>query len=302
MAEALAYLNGRRLPAAQAALPIFDAGLVLGATVSELTRTFNGVPFRLDDHLDRLFRGLDYVGIEIAQGQQDLRDIALELAAHNYPLVAAGSDLGIIHFVTPGPYPTYMPAESMREPTVCVHTFPLPCARWARRVQEGAKLVTTSVRDVPAACVARSVKQRSRLHYHLADQAARRQDPEALALLQDEEGFVTETATANLLIVKAGGLVSPRRERILPGISRDTALKLAGQLGLQTLEADLTVADVCEAEEAFLSSTPFCLMPVVSLNGVPIGSGRPGAVYERLLQAWSEQVGVDIAAQIQQAQ
>lgn len=297
MAEEMVYLNGNKAPAARAALPIFDAGLVLGVTVTEQTRTFRRQPYRLDDHLDRLRAGLETLGIVIEQDRNTLRDAALELIGHNGRLLKPDDELGVCHFVTPGPYPTFAPADARSGPTVCVHTYRLPVERWTGKMKAGCKLVTTSVRDVPGACVPRGVKQRSRLHYFLADQEARRIDAEASALLLDADGHVTETSTANLLIVKKGRLLSPRGDMILRGISRDSVLRLARRQNFEVEERDLTVADVQSADEAFLTSTPFCMMPVAALNGHPIGTGaRP--VHEKLLRSWSDEVGVDIARQI----
>src|SRR5262245_33262924 len=105
----LAYLNGRFLPAEEARLAVYDAGVVQGATVSELTRTFQLLPFRLDHHLARLFRSLEYAGIDAGISPEELKSIAAHLIEHNGRTLPAGDDLGIIHFVTAGEYSTYAP-------------------------------------------------------------------------------------------------------------------------------------------------------------------------------------------------
>ena len=78
-------------------------------------------------------------------------------------------------------------------------------------------------------------------------------------------------------------------------------MELAGQLGIGFRERDLQVYDVMNADEAFLTSTPYCMMPVTRINGTPIGDGRPGPMFHRLMQAWSEAVGLDIAGQMETA-
>jgi branched-chain amino acid aminotransferase len=85
---------------------------------------------------------------------------------------------------------------------------------------------------------------------------------------------------------------------ILPGISRATVIELAGKLGIAFVERDVQVYNVINADEAFTASTPYCLLPVTRINGVPIGDGRPGPVFRRLLAAWSEAVGLDIEKQV----
>ncbi len=303
MTEPLVFLNGQMVPASQAHLAIFDAGIVLGATVTEMTRTFHRRPWRLDQHLDRLFRSLRYTRMDIGLSKEQLAGISRELVAHNATLLGEGDELGLIHFVTAGEYPTYagMAGRAARTtPTVCAHTFPMPFELWAKKMQTGSHLVTPSIRHVPPQCYDPKMKYRSRMHYYLADQEARLVDPEASALLLDLAGNVTETSGANFLIVEGGTLVSPTTVNTLPGISRAMVIELAGKLGIPFVERDLQVFNVINADEAFTASTPYCLMPVTKINGVSIADGRPGPMVRRLLAAWNEEVGLDIEGQIQE--
>ncbi len=164
-------------------------------------------------------------------------------------------------------------------------------------------MVTTDVEQVSPRCWPPSLKCRSRMHYYLADRQAAARDPQARALLLDAQGFVTEASTANLLIYRAGeGLAWPPTKKVLPGISLAVVAELARRLGIPYGERDLTTDDVASAAEVFLSSTPFCLLPVTRLNGRPIGGGRPGELFARLIAAWSEMVGLDIVAQAERYQ
>lgn len=298
------HLNGRLLPAAQARLAISDAGLVQGATVTEMMRTFHRRPWRLEDHLERLFQSLEYVHIDCGLSRERMAAIAEEIVAHNGALLDEGEELGIIHFVTAGEYATYAGMAGGQKthagPTVCVHTFPLPFERWADKMEKGAHLIVPTVRQVPAECWSPQIKCRSRMHYFLADQEVRHQDPEAAALLLDLAGNVTETSTANFLIVRDGAIVSPRRDRILPGISLAMLIELAGKQGIPFEERDFSIDAALTADEALTTSTPYCLMPVTRINGTVIGDGRPGPVFRRLLAAWSGEVGLDVGRQIQE--
>jgi branched-subunit amino acid aminotransferase/4-amino-4-deoxychorismate lyase len=299
--EPLVYLNGAMVPASQAHLAIYDAGVVLGATVTEMTRTFHRRPWRLGEHLDRLFRSLRYTRMNIGLSKEQLAGISQEVVEHNARLLDGGGELGLIQFVTAGEYPTYAgmagrPARTT--PTVCVHTFPLPFELWARKMQTGAHLVTPSIRHVPPQCYDPKMKYRSRMHYYLADQEARLVDPDASALLLDLAGNVTETSGANFFIVERGTIVSPTTTNTLPGVSRAMVLSLAEKLGIPFEERDFQVYNVVNAEEAFITSTPYCLMPVTKINGLPIGDGKPGGIFRLLLAAWSAEVGLDIEKQI----
>jgi len=301
MAEPLVYLNGRMIPASQAHLAIYDAGIVLGATVTEMTRTFRHQLYRLEDHVNRLFRSLRYVRLDIGMSPAQLAETSRELVAKNAALLGDNDELGLIHFVTAGEYPIYAgsaAATARTTPTVCAHTFPLPWELWAEKMQSGLHVVTPSIRHVPPQCYDPKMKYRSRMHYFLADQEARLVDPDAAALLLDLDGNVTETSGANFLIVERGTIVSPTVRNTLPGISRATVIELAAELEIPFAERDIQVHSVINADEAFTASTPYCLMPVTKINGVAIGSGTPGPIFRRLLAAWSKRVGLEIERQL----
>src|SRR5205085_12131861 len=202
--------------------------------------------------------------------KEQLADVSRELVAHNARLLGDGDELGLIHFVTAGEFPTYagMAGRAARTtPTVCAHTFPMPFELWAKKMQTGTHLVTPSIRHVPPQCYDPKMKYRSRMHYYLGDHEARLVDPEAAALLLDLDGNVTETSGANFLIVERGVIVSPTTRNILPGISRAMVIELTGKMGVAFAERDIQVYNVMNADEAFLTSTPYCLMPVTRING-----------------------------------
>jgi branched-subunit amino acid aminotransferase/4-amino-4-deoxychorismate lyase len=136
------------------------------------------------------------------------------------------------------------------------------------------------------------------MHYYLADRQVSAKEPGARALLLDEDGLVTETSSANVLVFEPSrGLISPPLEKVLHGISLAVVEELARGQGVRTVYEDLSPEEASVAEEVMLASTPWCLLPVVRLDGRPIGSGGPGAMFGRLLEAWSELVGLDIAGQ-----
>lgn len=297
MDEPIAFLNGRFVPQSHLAVPVNDTGFVMGTTVAEQLRTFGGVLFRVQDHLDRLAQSLWLLGIEPGIGMDRLAHAARELAAHNHRLLAPGDDLGVSVFVTPGPYGTYAGSDSAG-PLVCIHSYPLPFRLWAAKYRSGQALAVTDVRQVPRQCWSPELKCRSRMHYYLADREAATRRPGARALLLDEDGFVTEASTANVLIYRrAEGLLSPPREKVLRGISLSVIAELAKGEGIAFLCRDFRPEHVAAADEVLLTSSPFCILPVTQFNGQPIADGEPGAVYRRLLAAWNELVGIDIAGQ-----
>lgn len=297
MNEPVAYWNGEWVPASAARVHVTDAGFVLGTTVAEQVRTFGGLLFRLDDHLERLMHSLAFLGLEPQIRRDQLARLGEEIVQQNYRLLSPGDDLGLSIVVTPGGYPTFGDL-GLAKPTLCLHTYPLPFSFWADKYRTGQRLVTTDVQQVPEKCWPPGLKCRSRMHYFLADRQARNRDPEARALLLDAEGFVTEASTANILMyTEDEGLVSPPSNKILPGISLATATQLARDLGIPVGERDLTTDDIASADEVLLTSTSICVLPVTGFNGRPIGKGRPGKIAASILEAWSRQVGLDIVRQ-----
>jgi len=301
MSEPLVFKNDRFVPASQANLAIYDAGIVLGATVTDMTRTFRHQLFRPADHVDRFFRSLKYMRFDLGLSKTEVLAIGEQLIAHNSRFLGAGDELGLIHFATPGEYRTYAGSAggtATSRPTLVMHTFPLPWEIWANKVARGAHVVTPSIRHVPPQCIDPKVNYRSRMHYYLADKEATLADPNAIALLLDLDGNVTETSGANILIVEKGCLVSPTLRNTLPGVSRQTVIELAAELGIPFVERDIQVFNVMTADEAFLTTTPSCLLPVTKINGTMIADGRPGPIFQTLHDAWSDLVGLDIHQQL----
>lgn len=301
MTEPLVFLNGSFVPASEAKLNIYDLGLVLGATLTEMTRTFSHRPYRTEDHIARLYRSLKFAGIDAPLSPEEMLDRTHELVESNCRLIGPEKDLGIVHFVTPGENALYAGsagAAGPMRPTTCIHSFPLRHSLWRHLFTEGAHVVTPSIRHIPPQCLEPKMKNRSRLHWYLADQQAHNVDPSAIPLLLDLDGNVTECAGSNFVIVKGNTIVSPTPRNILWGVSLETVKKLAPEIGMEFVEMEFQPYDVVNADEAWLTTTPYCLAPCTRINRIPIGSGRPGPCFARMITAWSGRVGLDIAAQV----
>ena len=166
--------------------------------------------------------------------------------------------------------------------------------------ERGLPVVVSVIRQVPDNCWPSELKCRSRMHYYLADRAAAARQPGARAILLDQEGNVAEATSANVLVYRQHeGLSSPPDDHILVGVSLGVVHELAGKLGVPFMRRRLTVEELQKADEVMLASTSVCLLPVVECDGRPVGDGVPGPMFQRLLAAWSEMVGVDIAGQAQ---
>ena len=297
----VAWLDGRYLPRASLSLPVGDAGFVLGATVTEQLRTIRGRLFLPDPHARRLSESLRAVGLTSEFDQTAMLAAAAALAEHNHRAIAASSsalpsDLGVVIFVTAGDQPSQHGGRGGPSRTV-IHSFPLAFGMWASAYDRGVALRSVSVRQVPAECWPLAAKVRSRLHYFLADREAAAAEPGSRAVLAHHDGRISETSTANLAVVRHGSITAPPAADALCGVSLAFARQLTERLGIAWKDQSLSAADLASADEILLTSTPNCLLPATRFDGRPIGTGQPGPIYRRLLAAWSEAVGIDLAEQ-----
>ena len=292
--------NGQFIPESEAKLSIYDLSVMQAAAAFEMTRSFHGVHFKLREHLDRLYRSCDLLGIPYQRfglnphaHQDRLEDLCLEMARQNDH--GPGEEHRLLLVMSPGCAPMYRAlAGVMPRPFFYLADFPLryTVAGFSRYVTEGVHGVTSAIQQVPDACVPSAAKHRSRLHFHLAQQQA---PPGTWPILLDAHGTVTEAPGANLVVVSRG-VVQGIRRQALPGISLATAMDL--EQGVTDSAVDFGVSDLQHAEEVWLTGTPFCALPVVSLDGHPIGAGTPGPRYASLMQQWDALVGLDIRQQI----
>jgi branched-subunit amino acid aminotransferase/4-amino-4-deoxychorismate lyase len=268
-----------------------------------MTRTFNGELFKAEAHIARLFHSIKYADLAVPLTPGEVLELTRQVVQHNRQFLQAGEDLAVVQFVTAGESAMYSDgAPILEQPTVCIHTFRLPFARWRSFFVSGARVAVPSTRHIPPQCIEPKTKNRSRLHWHLAEREVKKNQPDAIPLLLDLDGNLTETPGANFLIYKkeksGGTIFSPRSRNILQGISLQTVREIASELNINWIEKDLQIYDALGADEAWLTSTPYGIAPCTRVNGHAIGSGEIGPGWNAVIKAWSERVNCDIASQI----
>lgn len=294
------YLNGKLLPRDQAMISVFDSAVMLGDTVTESTRTFHGVPFKLDAHIDRLYKSLKITRINPGMTAAEMKALTLQVLASNAHLLAEGEDCWIVHNISRGQSVAGAdPTVQRSSATVIIFTSPMILTDWAGFYTEGCHAVTPPSRAMPSQALDARIKNRSRMAYTLAEIEVKLVDPKAQGILLDMNGNIAENKGGNFFVVENGVLKTPSTSNALAGISRATILELAQTLHIPLRECDLQPYDVYTADEAFFTSTPYCIMPATRFNGLPVGDGTVGPITRRLLAAWSASVGVDIVAQAQ---
>ena len=173
-------------------------------------------------------------------------------------------------------------------PTVIVECTPLPLQKRATLYRDGIRVVVPAHRRTPPSALSPRVKTSNYLNMIVADQEVDALDPGAWAVLLDMDGNLAEGRGSNIFLVRDGALMTPRPVQVLPGISRQTVIELADELGIPCREVDLDLYDAYAADEAFLTSTSLCICPVRSINGLRVG-GDPvfGPVTQRLIDAYA---------------
>ena len=303
MSNRTIYLNGQFLPESEAKVSVYDLGVMQAAAVFEMTRSFHGQHFKLVKHIERLRASMVAIGINDPHPRQyEWESLCETVSSHNtlfphHPFGDQGEEHRLLIMVSPGPAPMYREIAGSG-PTVLITDFPLryTTAGLGRQFEHGGTAIISSIQQVPDACVPSSAKHRSRLHFHLAQEEAKRKGAD-WAILLDHYGAVTECPGANIFIVSDGILKTPA-ENCLKGISRATIYELARARGIACYGKIMARNELFLADEVFVTGTPFCAISIVSIDGRQIGDGKPGPVYKALMNKWNELVGLNIAEQI----
>ena len=295
----IAYFNGKFVPETEVLIPYRDRSFNRGDGCFDMTRTFDGRIFRLEEHVERLYRSLRYLRIDIGLEPKEVVAISEEVVLRNEPLRAAAGDWWLAQRVSRGVDAIGDEGWAHTGPQVIVDCTPLPLKARAAQFRDGIDVVVPSIRRIPPPMLSPRAKTHNYLNLILADQEAHAADPGSWAVLLDESGNLCEGMGSNIFLVRDGELLTPREHFVLPGVSRATVIELARELGLTVREADLDLYDAANADEAFLTSTSLCVCPVVSVNGRPIGDEGQvyGPVTRRLIDAYRELVGCDFVGQ-----
>ena len=294
MAEYTAYFNGEWVPISQVKIDSADRGFSTGDVVFDVARTFNGKSFRMREHVERLFRSLQYTRIDPGLSPEEMLDISEEVIRRNQDRRAEAGDFTITQFVTRGPGGR---APFAGPPTVCVKAGPIVFGRFARYFHQGVHGVIARTRSYPAESLDSKVKHYSRMNFALAELEAADVDPEGWPILMDGDGNLTEGTGNNVFMVTNGVIRTPTDRTILQGVSRGMVFDLARQLNIPLVEEDLQPYDLYTADEAFFSGTSPCMTPMTRVDTRQVGDGEPGPITKQLLAAWSETVGLDIVDQ-----
>jgi branched-chain amino acid aminotransferase len=296
--QRVAYFNGKYVPESEVRVPWRDRSFIYGDGCFDMTRTFAGKPFRVKEHIDRFYRSLAYLRIDIGMSAAEMTDVTHEVVRRNAHLLGPNDDFWVGQRVSRGVKAVGDEGWDHTGPNVIVDCQPLPFKARAAHYRDGIRVIVPSVRRTPPSSLSPRVKTHNYLNMIVADQEVRERDPEAWAVLLDENGNLAEGLGSNIFVVKDGRISTPQGRYVLEGVSRQTVIEIARGEGFEVVERDIDLYDAYTADEVFLTSTSLCICPVAKVNGAPIADGKvPGPVVAKLTAAYSKQVGCDIPGQ-----
>jgi branched-chain amino acid aminotransferase len=298
----IAWFNGSYVPEREVMIPFRDRSWKYGDGAFDMTRTFDGRPFKLREHIDRFYRSLRYLKIDPGVSANDMIEISEEVAKRNEHLRAGAGDWWIGQRVSRGVDAVGDEGWEHTGPNVVVECLPLPLKARAKTVRDGLDVIVPAIRRVAPSSLSPRAKTHNYLNTIMADMEAKARDPNAWSILLDENGNLAEGIGSNVFLVRDGELYTPQARYVLAGVSRGTVIELAKELKIPVHECDLDLFDAANADEIFLTSTSLCIVPVRNFDGRVVGSisgtnAYPGPVTKKITQAYIDLVGCDFVAQ-----
>src|SRR3954466_8870034 len=281
-AGGLVYVSGAFRASADAAISVFDHGLLYGDGVFEGIRAYNGRIFKLERHVERLFDSAKAIRLDIPHSPEQVCDIVVDTCRQN-----AIHDGYIRLVVTRGPGDLGIDPRKCPRPELIV--IARPQMTMYKEASAGIRLITSTFRRNAIDATSPSIKSLNYLNNVLARIEANDRGADE-ALMLDAQGYVAEATVDNFFIVTEHALLTPPTATNLKGVTRETLLSLAASLGIRADEKPFTLFDVWTAKEAFICGTGAEVVPVLSVDDRTIGDGRVGAVTARIVAGYHELV------------
>lgn len=276
------YLNGKFLDKESASISVFDHGLLYGDGVFEGIRSYNGLVFKLKEHIDRLYRSAGAIELKIPMTKPEMTETVIDTLKEN-----SLKDAYIRLVVTRGTGDLGLDPRKCPRPTVFIIADKIKLYP-EKFYREGLEIVTASIRRNLVQALNPQIKSLNYLNNILAKiDAINAGTEEAIMLTHDD--YVAECTGDNIFIVKDGELITPPVDiGALEGITRDAVIQIADRTGVRFCEKLLKMDDLYASDEVFLTGTAAEIIPVVKIDKRTIGNGKPGDVTLRLLEEFRE--------------
>ena len=281
------YMNNNLVDASEATVSVFDHGLLYGDGIFEGIRLYDSCVFKLDEHLERLEYSAKAIMLEMPWSRQQIADAVCETCRAN--------DLkdGYIRLVvTRGVGSLGLSIKNCYQPQLIIIADKIQLYP-QEFYDNGLKIITVPTRRSNPAALPPAVKSLNYLNNILAKIEAQHLGYHEAIMLNDQ-GYIAECTGDNVFIVHKGELITPAASSgALKGITRDTALAIAEELGIPWREANMTRYDVWVAEEVFLTGTAAEIVPIVEIDARVIGDGKPGPITAQFLESFHRRVSVE---------
>ena len=269
------YVNGELLPRKDAKISVLDSAVQGGDFVWEGLRVYHGKIFRFKEHLDRMIDSAKAMAFSRIPSREEIKQAVFQTLETNGMRDGAHVRLTL----TRG-----LKITSNMDPRAN-HFGPslIAIAEWKkpRFAKTGIRLITSSIRRNTPQCLDSKIHHGNLINNILAKIEANAAGADE-ALMLDIHGYVAETNSANVFLIKKGDVLTPNADACLPGITRDVVLAMARKEGFPVQERNVSIAEVYAADEMFSTGTVGELTPIVEVDGRSIGSGSPGSLTERL--------------------
>ena len=296
--ERITYMNGDFIPESEAKVHFRDRSFKYGDGVFDMTRTFGHKIFKIEEHVERLYKSLNYLDIDIELSQKEMIDISLNVLEKNLHLINKTEDYWVGQRISRGVDKVGGEQWDLDGgATIIVECAPLPLKPRASLYETGIKVWTPSTRRTPFQSMSPRAKTHNYINLILGDNEVKRIDKNAWAILLDIDGNLTEGMGSNIFTVSNGTIYTPKTQNVLGGISRETVIELAKKAGLKLIEKDIEVYEAINSDEMFLTSTSLCICPVTYFNGKKIGASTFGPLTNKLIDLYKDLVSFDFVNQ-----
>lgn len=274
----LVWLNGVVSPLEAAMIPASDHSHLYGDGLFEGIRIYGGKVFKLDEHLDRLYHGIKYLGYKMTISQPELRQIVLDTCRQ------AEADNGYIRLnVTRGTGLGLDPKNIDQNPNVMVMVNTLALYP-PEAYEKGLDVVTTSFKTLPPDALDPRLKCIGKYAANILAKQEANSRGAGEGLMLNHQGYIAECTGDNIFLIQGKVVRTPDPSSgLLLGVTRNTVIMLAREAGYTVEEAFLTPFDLYSCDEAFLTGTAAEVIPMVTIDGRPIGDGKPGPVTKDLM-------------------
>jgi len=277
--DILVYIDGEYYPKSEAKISVFDHGFLYGDGVFEGIRAYNGIVFKLKEHIDRLYSSARAIMLKIPLSKEEMIEAVLETLRKNDL-----RDAYIRLVVTRGIGDLGLDPRKCPKPSVIIIAVPLLRLYDEEKRRQGISMIVSWTRRDPVDATSHEIKSLNYLNSILAKIEANNAGADE-ALILDANGYICEATGENIFIVKNGKLYTPpRTSGALPGITAGVIKRIAKNLGYEVIERNLTVTELYEADEAFLTGTGAEIMPIREVNKRKIGEGKMGPITEKILE------------------